>query len=59
MLSNDVETVPMYFVTLKATPTTSELILGSFEKPFSHRMFDLRNPFFDYETDQTFEHLIL
>ena len=45
MLSNDVETVPMYFVTLKATPTTSELIPGSFEKPFSHRMFDLRNPF--------------
>ena len=44
MLCNDVETVPMYFVTIKATPTTSELIPGSFEKTFSHRMFDLRNP---------------
>ena len=48
MLSNDVETVPMCFVTLKSPPTTSEHILGSFEKTFSHRMFDLRNPFFAY-----------
>ena len=59
MLSNDVETVPMCFVTLKAPPTTSEHILGSFEKTFSHQMFDLRNPFFGYEVDQPFEHLIL
>ena len=37
MLSNDVKTVPMCYVTLKATPKVSKHILGSFEKKFSHR----------------------
>jgi len=58
MLSNDVETVPMCFCDTQNTPTISEHILGLFEETFSHRMFDLRNPFFTYGADQTFKHLI-
>jgi len=55
MLSNDVKTVPMWYVTLKATPKVSKHILGSFEKKFSHRIFDLWKPFFAYRADQLFE----
>ena len=59
MLSNDVKTVPRCFATLKATPKASEHILGSFAKEISHRIFDLRKPFFAYGADQPFENDIL
>ena len=49
MLSNDVKTVPRCFATLKATPKASEHIMGSFEKKFSHLIFDIREAFFVME----------
>ena len=59
MLFNDAKTNPMCFVTLKPNPKASEHIMGSFEKKFSHRIFDLRKPFFAYGADQFFENGIL